>query len=177
MWWLVFGDPMKRRVAQFMGIEWIAMVLAIPFIFVFLQVCIIRTIINARRDHGPAHFDKENHQLIVGPSFLQETHPLEMIVAVQFLRTTLQDCVAPARSISATRAKVEPDGFSVKAIRWGMGRVKVGQLNLVFKDGSRLNVANGTNKALPVTIAQRIADFLGVPLLWVEGGASDTQPD
>jgi hypothetical protein len=112
------------------------------------------------RRGGPVRFDRDADRLVFGPRKDYMTIPLRSVAAVQVLSTT---SLGVGRDIWAVMtADRSPVGY---VMRWLASGMRVYQLNLVLRDGVRVNLVNWRDWGeTEQELATRLAGFLGVPL-------------
>jgi hypothetical protein len=112
------------------------------------------------RRGGPVDFDPRGDQLVFGPGTDNLTLSLSTIAALQLIPTTsLSGGAGVWKAATADRSML---GSLLKLF---VARTKMYQLNLVLKDGLRLNLANWRAWDEPQReLVRRLAEFLEVPL-------------
>jgi hypothetical protein len=112
------------------------------------------------RRGGPVRFDRDAGQVVFGPRKDHMAFPLSLVVAVQVIPTTALGIGGDVWA--AVTADRSPTGY---VLRWLASWTRVYQLNLVLRDGDRLNLVNwrvwGETEQ---DLARQLAEFLGVPL-------------
>ncbi len=180
--WIVFADPLKVQLARQPTLE-----LAVLFIIAVTVVCIIAsglvfwTVMKRHGASGPIHFDRDSKQLLFGQISQQQTRPLSTITAVQLISTTQRALLE--KEAAHEKEAARPAHWLVRVLEcafsprrnwqdrlinylatWREAKSVVYQLNVVFADGSRLNLTDWKKRHLIEALAQRLAEFLKVPL-------------
>lgn len=170
----IFADPIRRQVALRVGLGWTILQFAALGAIGFVALPLLCwTMIKRHRGHGPFHFDRDADRLLFGRASAQQARPLSTIAALQLIPTT-------SLTVSGNYWAALGESWLTSLLRWGAAREKIYQLNLVFVDGSRLNLTNWGNWSKPHSIqvlTQQLAEFLSVPLKGPRMDEQDTPAD
>jgi hypothetical protein len=131
-------------------------------------------VIKRSRDAGPIRFDRVANQLQFGRLSKQQSRPLDTIAALQLLRTTTLETMEKEAFPPQTNWHLR---LIDHLMMWWLVRRVIYQLNLVFADGSRLHVTDYRKRSPLQALAQRLAEFLNVPLMSQGTAEAGPTPD
>jgi hypothetical protein len=170
-WAIYYGLPLIDRLTgggQLLGGDALLVVSALAAVFwiAFVGWASFKQL----RNRGPIHFDRDSGCIRFGPAARQQTRPLNEITAVEFYPVsiaTLQNAIL-AEPVPTNKP---PPAWLSNTLKWcGRQDAKLikrrrYQLDLVFSDGTRLYLTNGTNPEPIQAVASQLADFVRVPLI------------
>lgn len=180
--WVVLADPMKMQLAMQPQLTLLVfLILGVSMLCIVASILLCWNLVKRHTATGPIHFNRDTDQLLFGQLSQQQTRLLSAIAGLQLMPTTVQALLEVEASLEKEASRPAP--WQVRALlwtcpsrrswqerlidhlaKWWESKSVVYQLNLVFADSSRLNLTDWKKRPPIQALAQRLAEFLNVPL-------------